>query len=237
MKKSKLLYVAGVLLVLSVAAMLVNTAASKQGKVNEGQAGIDEQSGGAIVDPPPAALIIPRQEFVYSAKFVCGSPPVPVPNPGGLIPMGPVVPADYRTAINIHNPQNIPVNFTKKVVLALSEFEKPRPPSEKIPFGLNPDYAFEIDCQDIYKIGQFGNMPFAKGFVVITTPLELDMVGVYTSISSTNDITLDVETITPKLIRTIRPIPTPLPTPTPTPLPTPTPCPSGQICATPPPTG
>jgi hypothetical protein len=193
MERRKLQYVAGVLLVLSIAAIaaiLVNIAASKQdGTENQPQA----------ADPRPIVF----NQYVYAAKFVCGNPVAD----SALGGMGPVVPADYRTAINVHNPQNIPVNFTKKVVLALSEFQPPRPPSEKIPFGLKPDYAFEIDCQDIYKIGQYGNMPFAKGFVVITSPLQLDMVGVYTSISSNNDTTLDVETVTPKLIPSIRGIP------------------------------
>ena len=92
--------------------------------------------------------------WVYSAKFVCG---IATPN-------DPLVPATYKTAINVHNPQGEIVAFTKKVVLAPSEDLAPIRPSEKKPFKLDADHAFEIDCKDIYRIGHIDptTQPFAK---------------------------------------------------------------------------
>ena len=174
--KRELLYSAGVLLVLGVVAILVVNAASSK----------------------PVADIKPKPQWVYSAKFVCGiasdlpgTPPIPAP-----VAMG-----DYRTAINVHNPQGEAVKFTKKVVQALSEDIPPIRPSDKIPFGLESDFAIEIDCTDIFKIGHIPSGTFAKGFVVITTPEPLDVIGVYTSMGTTNPATLDVEEVTPKLIK------------------------------------
>ncbi|MFQ6062284.1 MAG: hypothetical protein ACE5J9_03810 [Methanosarcinales archaeon] len=147
-------------------------------------------------------------QYVYSAKFVCG-----YSNTTGLA--APVVPGTYATAINVHNPWYFTVNLTKKVAQAPREVEKPIPPSKPITYNLQPDYAFEIDCEDIYKIGNIPNtQPFAKGFVVLTSPRPLDVIAVYTGADSkTNSLqTLEVET----LIRPIR-VPVPVVTPTPTP--------------------
>src|SRR5436309_13357381 len=41
----------------------------------------------------------------YSAKFICGT----IPGPGEVGP-GPLSPATYWTAVNIHNPQLTPVD-------------------------------------------------------------------------------------------------------------------------------
>ncbi|MFQ6063465.1 MAG: hypothetical protein ACE5J9_09880 [Methanosarcinales archaeon] len=147
--------------------------------------------------------------YVYSAKFVCGKTDMT-----GLA--APVVPGTYATAINVHNPWYFTVNFTKKVAQAPREFDKPIPPSRPIDASLKSDYAFEIDCEDIYKIGNIPptTKPFAKGFVVITSPRPLDVVAVYTGADlQTNSLqTLEVET----LIRPTR-VPVPVVTPTPTP--------------------
>lgn len=178
--RTKLICTGIIVVVLGLVAVLVNTASSQEQQVDQQQI---------------PGIIAPRAQLVYSAKFVCG-------NQADMKLSSPVVPADYRTAINVHNPNNVEVKFTKKVVLAGREDESLNEPSKEIPFVLKPDYAFEIDCEDIYNIGNFDPAtPFAKGFVVITTRMQLDLVGVYTSISESKDITLDLETITPKLVR------------------------------------
>ena len=133
-------------------------------------------------------------KYQYAAKFVCGIQQ----NSAGTF--GPVVPGVYMTAINIHNPQNVNISLTKKVVLALSEDQTPRPPSPRKGYSILPDYAFEIDCQDIMKIGQIPG-PFAKGFVVIETPKQLDVVGVYTSTNlMMNNTDMEVVPVTAKAI-------------------------------------
>jgi hypothetical protein len=132
--------------------------------------------------------------YQYAAKFICGKQQ----NAAGI--SGPVVPGIYMTAINIHNPQIANVTLKKKVVLALSEDVIPRPPSQKLSYRIQPDYAFEIDCQDIAKIGGI-SLPFFKGFVVIESPKQLDVVGVYTSANlQTNNTDLEVVPISPKAV-------------------------------------
>ncbi len=144
------------------------------------------------VEPKNAA-----DQFRYSVKFLCGD--------GSFAPNA-VVPAIYKTAINVHNPSDSSgVVLFKKVVLALNESTPQEPPSPPQELKLRQDFAFEIDCKDIENIWKNRPSPpplppFMKGFVVITTVTHatpLDVVAVYTSKSSTNDITLDVETITP----------------------------------------
>jgi hypothetical protein len=109
----------------------------------------------------------------YAVKFICGKP----------------VPADailnrgrYFTAINIHNPAlSRPVDFFFKVAIAepglvtgeVSDFYN-------VP--LKQDGALEIDCPTIWKIADgSGRRNFRKGFVVIISKEELDVVGVYTA--------------------------------------------------------
>jgi len=46
--------------------------------------------------------------------------------------------------------------------------------------ALKPDQALEIDCLDIFERSPVRS-PLLKGFVVIVTPLELDVVAVYTA--------------------------------------------------------
>lgn len=137
------------------------------------------------------------KKFSYAAKFVCGDMKLD----GTLRPPKetPVKPGNYATAINVHNPHNLDVPILKKAVLALVE------PNQGVPgqirdFRLRPDGAFEIDCPDIINLlGGQANLPnFIKGFVVIYSPLELDVVGVYTAGSRAIVNSIDVEEIRPR---------------------------------------
>lgn len=132
-------------------------------------------------------------KYSYAAKFVCGD---------GLQSEGAVMPGHYATAINVHNPQVINVTIAKKAVIALSEMKEPIAPSKKHSYKIQPDYAFEIDCRDIvWMLGGTTQPPFIKGFVVIETPRQLDVVGVYTSATADKTTNaLDIETINPKII-------------------------------------
>ena len=135
----------------------------------------------------------------YSAKFLCGT--VESKQPGSAA----VRPGFYETSINIHNPQ-LPTNplpsvtFVKKVVLALPEGEKPVPPSRFRVDKLQADFAEQVDCKIIRAmLGPAGAAPFIEGFVVlivipspITTPHELDVVGVYTVDTPAQSISLEM---------------------------------------------
>ena len=110
-------------------------------------------------------------KFEYAAKFVCGKAPTNAP----------VAPGFYFTAINVHNPSLIAENpLRKKFAIAL--------PGEKVgkisPFTaetLKGDEAMEIDCPDIAKHLGLAAGAFVKGFAVIQSFAELDVVAVYTA--------------------------------------------------------
>jgi hypothetical protein len=102
--------------------------------------------------------------FEYAVKLICGAPDRPA-----------VAPGRYYTAINVHNPSPRTVAFRKKFALT-GPTETSLTPS---PFTLNklrPDYALEVDCTS----RQLLDRKFAKGFAVIQSPVELDVVAVYT---------------------------------------------------------
>ncbi len=133
----------------------------------------------------PPYIKIAHYTFEYAVKFLLGELQ---PDP-----YGPVAAGYYRTAINVHNPNppkdekgDVNVNIRKKVVLALTELNRDRKqPSEWTivePLLLS-DFAFEIDYKDIINISH-GIVPttgFNKGFVVIQSDYELDVVAVYTT--------------------------------------------------------
>jgi hypothetical protein len=91
---------------------------------------------------------------VYSAKFVCGT----ITGTGQIPVAGsPLVPGTYLTAINVHVPQND---------------------------SLDADQGFEIDCGEIADLlgkpsGFDPADPFVKGFVVIYSKADLDVVAAY----------------------------------------------------------
>jgi hypothetical protein len=121
-----------------------------------------------------------QSQFVqYTAKFMCGVPVLEARREA-------VKPGNYATAINIHNPDPVSeVPFEKKAVLAMPQGFDRRPPSpfkQEIP--LQPDFAMEVDCQNIRDL--LGGPPaptFITGFVVMVVPgsSELDVVGVYSA--------------------------------------------------------
>ncbi len=127
--------------------------------------------------PTPAATVLPPQEFLrtYSAKFLCGTFTGDVE--------GAVKPGNYATAINVHNLQDEPLEFTKRAVLSSREDEPRSPPTSPITLTLDPDEALEIDCPDIRQLlGLPLGEEFIKGFGVIRSDsVEMDVVAVYTA--------------------------------------------------------
>jgi len=103
-------------------------------------------------------------------KFVCGLQPPVQPPQTQFEP--PVKPGNYATAVNVHNyhpSQTVPL--AKKAVIALQEDTKPRGPiSRLVSDSLDPDQAFEVDCNEIVGLLQTAAVPlppFIKGFVEI----------------------------------------------------------------------
>jgi hypothetical protein len=141
--------------------------------------------------------------LVYAAKFICGVMSQPSP-----AVEGPVEPGSYATAINVHNPNpREAVAFAKKAVLLFSAnekeagFEVPKPPSKRFDAELGPDYGMEIDARDIRQellSGQPVPAPlFIKGWVVIESPLPLDVVGVYTVRAPNGEVCIAIDRVIP----------------------------------------
>lgn len=116
----------------------------------------------------------------YAAKVICGESRGRVAAPG-----------HYWTAVNIHNPHPHPVTFRKKIAVGFPSC-RPGPITELEPVSIGPDQAVEIDCEDI--LGEFDDVKFVKGFAVIQSPAELDIVVVYTA-GDDNVRTMDVERV------------------------------------------
>jgi hypothetical protein len=105
--------------------------------------------------------------YQYSVKFVCGYSDGKILGPGV-----------YHTAINIINPN------VKRVDLVY-KFSVARPGStgiltDFVSFSLDSLKSFEIDCPEIMKRTR-SNTKFLKGFVIIYSTKELDVVAVYTA--------------------------------------------------------
>jgi hypothetical protein len=131
--------------------------------------------------------------FIYSIKFLCGK---------GTDSFG-VKPANYATAINIHNFLDEEVLLRKKVVIAHREDEPVGIVTEYFELSLGPNKAVEVDCIDIYGLLGGVTSAFIKGFVVIESSKPLNIVAVYTVESRPwwywwwREVNIDVEQISP----------------------------------------
>ncbi len=133
--------------------------------------------------------------FQYATKVVCGR------SDGKIL-----APGLYFTAVNVHNPTYTTVEFRVKVAVALPGLQ-PGPVSEFRHAKLGPDEALEIDCPDIFNREIF-KFPvpirprFLKGFVVIESKVELDVVAVYTAAGSEKSVeTLHTERVPARELR------------------------------------
>jgi hypothetical protein len=127
----------------------------------------------------PQATALGDMGYTYSAKFICGTP-------GSEDPL---LLGEYSTAINVHNLQDSSVHIYKKAVLAPPETQSPGKPTAFRELDVPADAAFEIDCPDIRSFFDIEVPPFIKGFVVIESPAEVDVVGVYTAQRVLDDTT------------------------------------------------
>ncbi len=112
----------------------------------------------------------------YSAKFLCSGP--------GWLPLdgAGVVPAEYKTAVNIHNISQSPITFAKKGAIANVEGEAQGSISPRRAVTLPADGAVEVDCADIRSLFPEDMDLTPNGFLVIESPVRLDVVAVYTSL-------------------------------------------------------
>src|SRR5262245_50527276 len=125
--------------------------------------------------------------FQYAVKVVLGKSEGEV-----------VAPGEYWTAVNVHNPTSTTVKFQKKIAIGLPS-EQPGPVSPFFDAKLGTDEALEIDRRDIFQ--HAGSERFLKGFVVIESPMELDVVAVYTAAGREGFVeTLHTERVPPRRV-------------------------------------
>lgn len=132
----------------------------------------------------------------FSAKFVCGHQPPLSDLPGGNFRGEPVVkPANYATDINIHNYNYKEVQIRKKVLLLVETTANGqkvlREPEVATPRAfasivLGPDFATMDDCNALWAMLYPGTvpptpMPLLVGYLVILSPIDLDVDVVYTA--------------------------------------------------------
>lgn len=145
-----------------------------------------------VSERPARAQASSSLPFQYAVKFVCGKSPGP--GQQQVVATG-----NYFTAINVHNPVNDTVKFRKKIAVALPN-EKAGKVSPFFDVTLKADEALEIDCGDIYSHMQM-HPTFLKGFVVIESKTELDVVAVYTAAGASGQVeTMDIETVQPRRV-------------------------------------
>jgi hypothetical protein len=120
--------------------------------------------------------------YMYPAKIVCG---LQKKHEDVRLARG-----FYATNINIHNPNEVSVTFTKKLALTIPPGDQT--PGKVIPIAkdtLGPDEALEVDCADIehrlFPKGLPG--PYIEGFVVIESEESLDVTTVFTTAALDDD--------------------------------------------------
>lgn len=162
--------------------------------------------GGLLVSPvsqaePEKATKTIRTEYQYSAKVACS---LLLPHQDGTLARG-----TYRTTVNIHNPTDKKIAVAAKVALA-TQFGSEPGPFDVTPFKeavLQPDGAVGVNCFDIANYfcpidGVCVDFAFLEGFLVVKSPVPLDVVGVYTARHTDGDVeSIDVEAVEPRQVR------------------------------------
>jgi hypothetical protein len=160
-----------------------------------------EASGPAPVEvrpaaPPaaPAEQVTPNGAYMwnYSVKFVCGRQPM---DASGQITPGepPVKPGNYATEINIHNYTYREFKLRKKLLVLVEKGEvvgrEPntvRPdPKRFASVLLTPDSATLDDCNALWRMAGEATPPINPlltiGYLVLLSPVDLDVDAVYTA--------------------------------------------------------
>lgn len=134
-------------------------------------------------------------EFQYAVKIVCGQVDASIE-----ASLTPVAPGRYWTAINIHNPDKCQnATFRWKVVVAKPLGSDVLTPVYQRPVVLRPDTALEIDCQQVMRT--FPQPPkFVKGYVVIESDIELDVVAVYSGTTGCGGNSFHTERVQPRCV-------------------------------------
>ena len=165
-----------------------------------GEFGPNEMISVSQAEPVKPSKTI-KTEYQYAAKVVCS---LLLPHQDGTLARG-----TYRTTINIHNPTNRQITVAAKVALA-TQFGSEPGPFSVTPFKeavLQPDGAVGLSCFDIAGYfcpinGLCVDFAFLEGFLVVKSPVSLDVVGVYTARHTEGEVeSIDVEAVQPRRAR------------------------------------
>ena len=153
----------------------------------------------------------PTVTDTYAAKFICGVQP-----DKALTSVPDAQAGHYSTKINVHNNTGMTITFRKKVI-QLKGGQIPIAPQYRKDESLDPDWALEVVCRDIY--GHLGipvppqppppgalPPPYIEGFLIFevfyqllpaSPPVDpLDVEGIYTyraEPAGTDAVSIDVE--------------------------------------------
>jgi hypothetical protein len=132
----------------------------------------------------------------FAAKFVCGVQNPLVSDQGGNVPGEPVFkPGNYATDINIHNPNYKGIAIKKKLLVLVGTtatggdliLREPltAQPTSPVTVDLGPDAATMDDCNALYFMAHqqqpTTQFKVISGYLVILSPLDLDVDVVYTA--------------------------------------------------------
>ncbi len=144
----------------------------------------------ALPDTPQTLPGVPGYMWNYSAKFICGYQP-PIIATTGLSETV-VKPGNYATDINIHNYNYKQITIGKKFLVLVQGNQVWREPQQVGPrnwitLTLGQDMATMDDCNSLwttsFPAGQQppSPMPLLTGYLVILSPLDLDIDVAYTA--------------------------------------------------------
>ena len=146
-----------------------------------------------VTQPSTASAQIAAPQFVYSyaVKFVCGYQPPLQSTAANSFSEPPVKSGNYATEINIFNPQFREVPLRKRFIVLSQNGKSVKEPESTthvmtMTMSLKSGYATMDDCDLLWKLTKV-TAPFPPanslliGYLVINSPLELDIDAVYTS--------------------------------------------------------
>lgn len=122
-----------------------------------------------------------------------------------------LAPGRYRTVINIHNPHDNKIEIARKFALAGAP-QEPAGEFSVTPYKvitLGPDQAISYNCFDIAGFycpirGVCVDFTAIDGFLVVNSPVQLDVVSVYTAHPQDSQVsTLDTETVAERAIKKV----------------------------------
>ena len=119
---------------------------------------------------------LPAPRFEYAAKLVCGDQPDPKSHR--------LARGTYATTVNIRNPGPSRATFFKHLALTHPPGgQRPGRVTSPLRDTLRQDQALAVDCDDIRDRVFAGKLPgkTVEGFVVVRSPVSLDVVAVYTT--------------------------------------------------------